>query len=90
MNLPETAKIQIHVGGVYGNKIDAIDRRYNNDNSKLLDEYVKRRLVIANDDPLYNLLDCIYINQKTGIPIVFDSFHYECLNSGEESLFFSA
>jgi UV DNA damage endonuclease len=90
MNLPETAKIQIHVGGVYGNKIDAIDRfvrMYNNDNSKLLDEYVKRRLVIENDDRLYNLLDCIYINQKTGIPIVFDSFHYECLNSGEESLF---
>ena len=74
MNLPETAKIQIHVGGVYGNKIDAIDRFvkiYNNDNSKLLDTYVKRRLVIENDDRLYNLLDCLHINQNTGIPNSF-------------------
>jgi UV DNA damage endonuclease len=90
MNLAGTAKIQIHVGGVYGNKIDAIDRFvkiYNNDNNTLLDEYIKRRLVIENDDRLYNLSDCLYINQKTDIPILLDNFHHECFNSGEESLF---
>ncbi|MGA9171224.1 MAG: UV DNA damage repair endonuclease UvsE [Nitrososphaeraceae archaeon] len=89
MNLAETAKIQIHVGGAYGNKIDAIDRFvkiYNNDNNTLLDEYIKRRLVIENDDRLYNLSDCLYINQKTAIPILLDTFHHECFNSGEESL----
>jgi UV DNA damage endonuclease len=90
MNLAETAKIQIHVGGAYGNKIDAIDRFvkiYNNDKNTLLDEYIKRRLVIENDDRLYNLSDCLYINQKTDIPILLDIFHHECFNSGEESLF---
>jgi UV DNA damage endonuclease len=86
MNLAGTAKIQIHVGGVYGNKIDAIERFvkiYNNDNNTLLDEYIKRRLVIENDDRLYNLSDCLYINQKTDIPILLDIFHHECFNSGE-------
>lgn len=90
MNLAETAKIQIHVGGVYGNKVDAVDRFvkiYNNDNNELLDDNIKRRLVIENDDRLYNLSDCIYINQKTDIPILFDSFHHECLKPREKSLF---
>jgi len=89
MNLPESAKIQIHVGGVYGNKIDSISRFvkiYNNDNSKLLDYFIKKRLVIENDDRLYNLSECLYINQETGIPILFDSFHHECLNSGDEPM----
>ena len=90
MNLAETAKIQIHVRGVYGNKVDAVDRFvkiYNNDNNELLDDNIKRRLVIENDDRLYNLSDCIYINQKTDIPILFDSFHHECLKPREKSLF---
>jgi UV DNA damage endonuclease len=88
MRLDKTAKVQIHVGGVYGNKQEAIDRflkTYDN-NINLLDDddMIKRRLVIENDDHLYNLRDCLYINQQTGsIPIVFDSFHHECYGNGE-------
>jgi UV DNA damage endonuclease len=85
MSLDETAKVQIHVGGVYGNKLEAIDRfvkTYNN-NSHLVDRSIKNRLVLENDDRLYNLQDCIYINQQTGIPIVLDNFHHECYNNGE-------
>ncbi|MBV9177709.1 MAG: hypothetical protein JO297_11790 [Nitrososphaeraceae archaeon] len=47
----------------------------------------KKRLVIENDDRLYNLSECLYINQETGIQILFDSFHHECLNLGDESMF---
>lgn len=90
MCLDDTAKVQIHVGGVYGNKLEARDRfvkTYNND-SKLVDDEdsIKRRLVIENDDRLYSLKDCLQINQQTGIPIVFDSFHHECYSNGELSL----
>lgn len=78
MGLDDTAKVQIHVGGVYGNKLEARDRfikTYNN-NSKLAaaDDSIKRRLVIENDDRLYSLKDCLQINQQTGIPIVLIAF----------------
>ena len=57
MCLDETAKIQIHVGGVYKNKQDAIDRfvRTFIDINKFVDSSIKKRLVIENDDCLYSL-----------------------------------
>ena len=81
MHLDETAKVQIHIGGVYGNKIEAIDRFIKTYN--LVDHSIKKRLIIENDDHLYSLRDCLYIHQQTGIPILFDSFHHECYNNGE-------
>ena len=85
MCLDETAKVQIHVGGVYENKQEAIDRfvRTFNSISKFVDGSIKKRLVIENDDHLYSLKDCLSINQETSIPIVFDSFHHELLNNEE-------
>jgi UV DNA damage endonuclease len=85
MGLDATAKVQIHVGGVYRNKVEAIDRftRIFNDSRRLIDNAIKRRLVIENDDHLYSLKDCLSINQQTDIPIVFDSFHHQLFNSQE-------
>jgi UV DNA damage endonuclease len=85
MCLDETAKIQIHVGGVYKNKQEAIDRfvRTFIDINKFVDSSIKKRLVIENDDRLYSLMDCLSINQETGIPIVFDVFNHELLNNDE-------
>jgi UV DNA damage endonuclease len=84
MRLDKTAKVQIHVGGVYENKQEAIDRFVRTLNiSKFVDGSIKKRLVIENDDHLYSLKDCLNINQETSIPIVFDSFHHELLNNEE-------
>jgi UV DNA damage endonuclease len=82
MKLPSSAKIQIHGGGVYGDKKKA-KKDFSNNFNKVLEENLKRRLVIENDDRSYYLQDCLDINLETDIPIVFDTFHHECLNNGE-------
>ncbi|HZV47976.1 MAG TPA: UV DNA damage repair endonuclease UvsE [Thermodesulfovibrionales bacterium] len=81
LEIDDTAKIQIHVGGAYGNKGQSIRRfieRYNH-----LDSKIKRRLVVENDERLFNIEDCLRIHEKIKIPIVFDVFHFKCNNRGE-------
>ena len=83
------SKINIHVGGVYGNKKEALQRFC--DNFLLLDENTKNRLTVENDDNpnSYNVHDLMYIHQEIGIPIVFDYHHHMCYNDGvptEEAL----
>ncbi len=81
MELDTSAKIQIHIGGIYGDK-EASIRRFV-ERFKTLDETVKRRLVIENDDRCYNLKDCLEISAEVGIPILFDVLHHKVNNSGE-------
>lgn len=81
MGLDSTAKVQIHVGGVYGNKQEAMKRFVESYNS--LDKQIKKRLVIENDDNLYSLRDCLQIHEQVGIPVLFDYYHHQLLNNGE-------
>jgi len=81
MGLDGTAKIQLHVGGIYNNKQKAILQfieRYRD-----LDEKIKKRLVIENDERNYSLRDCLWIHSETGIPVLFDVLHHKLSNSGE-------
>ncbi len=81
MDLDTSAKIQMHVGGVYGNKEKSINRFI--ERFDKLDETIKRRLIVENDDISYNLQDCLQINTETDIPVLFDVFHHEINSSGE-------
>jgi len=80
MNLDRSAKIQIHVGGVYGEKRAAVNR--------FIDEYrglssdIRVRLVIENDERLYSLADCLSIYHATNIPILLDVLHHSILDGG--------
>lgn len=64
MGLDETAKVQIHVGGVYGEKDKSLGRFV--ENYKKLPKKVKRRLCIENDERMYSLKDCLKISKKLG------------------------
>lgn len=75
-------KINIHVGGVYGDKSSALKRWC--DNFELLDDNTKSRLTIENDDKqsAYTVSDLMYVHERTGIPIVFDYHHHTCHPDG--------
>jgi len=81
MGLPRTpqAKINIHVGGAYGEH-DAALARFCDNFEKHLTPSAQSRLTVENDDKA-NMFSTkmLYdgVHRKIGIPIVFDSHHFE-------------
>jgi len=76
-------KINIHVGGAYGDKKTTLSRFCKN--FHLLDEDTKKRLVIENDDSAneYSVKDLFEgVYKIIGTPITFDYFHHK-FNTGE-------
>ena len=81
MGLDDTAKIQMHVGGIYNERMLAIERFINR--YEMISQSIKDRLAIENDDRLYSLNDCINIHECIDIPVIFDTFHHSLLNNQE-------
>ena len=86
MNLSRTPynKINIHLGGVYGDKQSAMDRFCKN--FERLPESVQSRLTVENDDKasMYSVKDLYEgIHKRIGIPIVFDYHHFKFNTGGQ-------
>lgn len=81
MGLDLTAKIQIHAGGVYGDRARSMDRFVRR--CAALEGAIKRRLVVENDDRCYTLADCLEIGAASGLPVLFDAFHHLIHGGGE-------
>jgi UV DNA damage endonuclease len=81
MGLDRTAKVQIHLGGVYGDREASLARFVAR--ARLLPETIKRRLAIENDERSYDLADCLRVADATGLPVVFDVYHHALRNRGE-------
>ena len=85
MNLSRTPynKINIHIGGAYGDKVSAMERFCTNFHR--LPDSVKTRLTVENDDKatMYSVKDLYEgVYCKIGIPIVFDYHHHRFCNGG--------
>ena len=78
-------KINIHIGGAYGDKVSAMKRFC--ENFHLLPNSVKSRLTVENDDKasMYSVKDLYEgVYNVIGIPIVFD-YHHHRFCSGDLS-----
>ncbi len=81
MGLDGTHKVQIHTGVPGDDKPAAIDRFAAAWDA--LPRHVRNRLAIENDERLFSLADNLAIHARTGVPLVFDTFHHSLFNSGE-------
>ena len=67
-------KIVLHVGGIYGDKKEALERF--EQNFRRLPEAVRNRLIIENDDRLYNIEEVLELAHRLQIPAVYDNLHH--------------
>ena len=74
-------KINIHIGGSYGDKHQSLFRFAASYRS--LSERCRARLTVENDDTKagYSVQDLHWLHLETGIPIVFDAHHHQ-FNTG--------
>ena len=76
-------KINIHVGGAYGDKKSTLNRWCDNFNK--LNDSTQKRLTIENDDKanMYSVGELYWgIHKVVGIPIVFDYYHHKFCTGG--------
>jgi UV DNA damage endonuclease len=69
--------INIHGGGVYGDKPAALDRLRKT--VETLSEPVRNRLTFENDDRSYTPEDLLPVCKDLNIPLVYDVHHHRCL-----------
>ncbi|MCX5839700.1 MAG: UV DNA damage repair endonuclease UvsE [Deltaproteobacteria bacterium] len=72
--------INIHAGGVYGDKFHALQRL--NDVLPDLSVAVRKRLTLENDDVSYTPRDLLSFCERLSIPLVYDVHHHRCLPDG--------
>ncbi len=81
MGLNDSAKLVLHVGGLYKDKEPALVRF--KDNFKLLPAKIRNRIIIENDDRSYSAADVLKLCKELNAPMVLDVHHHYCCNNGE-------
>ncbi len=72
----------IHIGSKSFGKENSITRFINNFNK--LPNYLKKSLIIENDDKVFNVEDTLKLCQKINRPMVLDVHHHYCNKSSKE------
>jgi UV DNA damage endonuclease len=68
--------INIHGGGVYGDKSSALSRLV--DQVSILPESIRSRLTLENDDRSYTVEDLLPVCEQLRTPLVYDVHHHRC------------
>ena len=76
MGLGREYKMVLHIGGVYGSKRDSVKRFC--ENFSRLEDRIKERIILENDDKLYNAEEVLGICRAVGVPMVLDIHHDRC------------
>ena len=66
----------IHIGSNVFGKEKSLQRFIKN--FKSLPKYLQKSIAIENDDKVFTIEDCIYLNKILDIPIVLDYHHFMC------------
>jgi UV DNA damage endonuclease len=80
LDVDQSCKIVLHVGGAVGGKEVAMRRFV--DVASQLPEGVLRRLIVENDDRVFDTEDALAVAHDVGIPVVFDWLHHKALPGG--------
>jgi UV DNA damage endonuclease len=78
MGLDARAVIVVHIGGVYGDAGASRERFVRT--FEQLAPAVRERVAVENDDRRFSLQDVLWVHHRTGIPVVLDTLHHQCLN----------
>lgn len=70
----------LHVGSNAFGKSNSLTRFINN--YMTLPKSIRDTIVVENDDKVFNIKDCLYLNEKLNVPIVLDYHHRFCNNDG--------
>lgn len=82
LGVDSSHKIILHVGGGYGDKAAAMARFQQNYHK--LSNGIKDRLVLENDDRIYNIAEVLELAETVKAPVVFDNLHHQVNPPKEE------
>ena len=73
LQLDNTHKIILHIGGKYGDPIAALTRF--SDEYRNLDTSINKRLILENDGSIFNIREVLELCNRIGAPAVYDNLH---------------
>ncbi len=78
----EIGKLVLHVGGKYDSKEKTKYRFI--DNFASLPKKIRKRIILENDDKIYDIHDVLDICEELKIPMVLDIHHHWCNNRDDD------
>src|SRR5690625_1266489 len=86
MNVLDNGMLNIHIGGAYGDKANALKRFHKN--IQILPSEIKRKMTLENDDKTYHVEETLKTCEKENIPMVLDYHHHMANPTTEELITF--